>query len=813
MRRTTRTLLIFLALIASAQAQNTPFDMSPEQPLIQPALPQGGTAPSPAPAAPLEAPGGASRASDAPFNPLGALSPPSPPPAIDAPSSEPIGTTAAASDAAAGFFQYVVPSHQLRLDGEVAERSWVFYASQNQAVVPARLHVGYRNAIVVAPEASNLSVLINGQEVLTTPVRSPETVGKLVIDIPAGLLRTGENLMTFKASQRHRTDCSIVSTYDLWTDVDPASTYLEYLGESANRLAQLDDVRAVGVDQKGTQHIRIIAPAFEQVATSAPIMRLSQALSLIAGMPHQSVSVAPLADAAPSAGELPVFIGTVEELRPLLSTVPAGASTAAVASFQTYPGASGAPALVIAGPTWQSLGALVENLVASVQAERASGSLATRAWSGTDTVMLGSESRISFRDLRVASQEFSGRRFKTSFQVGVPADFYANAYGEGRILLDAAYSPAVLPGSHIDVYVNGTIASTVPISSRGGALLNHLPIKLTLQHFKPGVNEIDIEAILLTEQDAVCMPGTTAQSTARFALFDSSEFYIPDFARIATSPNLSATGGTGFPYGNVGSPISVVLGRVDADTFSSALTFVSKLASTAGTILPVDVMTPSVLTSGSNAIFVGMPSDMPPSVISQLNLQGDGRTSWSHTDVTRNLSDSSAVSVSDWRDRVGGGFFERQGAALSEWAQRNFNLSVAALRLRPAGDGPYMPPDSASMIVAQETSPDGTGSWTAVLSPDTRLLREGVDALAAHEAWQSMTGRVFVLEGADEFSSVPVSQFQFVETVTPSFANWRLIATNWLSDNIMAYGALLVAGALLVGLSTAALLSALGRRE
>ena len=71
------------------------------------------------------------------------------------------------------------------------------------------------------------------------------------------------------------------------------------------------------------------------------------------------------------------------------------------------------------------------------------------------------------------------------------------------ILLDAAYTPAVLPGSHIDIYVNDSIASTVPITSSGGGLPRHLPINVTMRHFRPGVNTIAIEAILETESDKV----------------------------------------------------------------------------------------------------------------------------------------------------------------------------------------------------------------------------------------------------------------------------------------------------------------------
>ena len=98
----------------------------------------------------------------------------------------------------------------------------------------------------------------------------------------------------------------------------------------------------------------------------------------------------------------------------------------------------------------------------------------------------------------------------------------------------------MLPGSHIDIYVNGNIASTVPITSRNGGIFRHLPIRVTMRHFRPGPNRIDIEAVLMTQADKICAPGASASHEPRFALFDSSELRVPRFARMAQLPNLAA---------------------------------------------------------------------------------------------------------------------------------------------------------------------------------------------------------------------------------------------------------------------------------
>ena len=202
---------------------------------------------------------------------------------------------------------------------------------------------------------------------------------------------------------------------------------------------------------------------------------------------------------------------------------------------------SGAPVLLISGPSWPAISAAIETIVSTVDrpATAIRDTLVTQRWSAPDAPLVLSATNLTFAQLGVKTTEFSGRRFRTSFNIAVPSDFYANAYGDATVLLDAAFTQNVLPGSHIDIYVNGNIASTVPISSTGGGIFRHLPIRVTMRHFKPGLNTLSLEAILMTKEDDICVPGTTAGTTPRFALFDTSEIHIPDFARIGQRPNLA----------------------------------------------------------------------------------------------------------------------------------------------------------------------------------------------------------------------------------------------------------------------------------
>jgi len=809
----------FLSLLCAAgtlQAQSTPFDMTPERgkPVISPSpiTPPIVTPPTPAvPQMPLPA-------IQAPAAPSTTQAPVPQPPvqsAVPAVAVTPPKVTPAAPDSPR---RYLIPADVLKLSGEIDDRSWSIYLTPEQAASPARFNMGYQNSVVVAPELSRLSVNINNISIVDEEVRSSDAPIEQSFEIPAGVLRPGSNLLSFQSKQRHRTDCTLESTYELWTDIDPSKTFLSFSNPAATRPSRLDDIRAIGVDSEGATKFKLIVPALEQLGTSTLLMRLSQGLGLLSNMPNQTFSFATSitdADSASAPGQMPIFVGTAAELQPLLGALPASVSGGAIASFVPFPGAPGTSALVLSGPTWQSIDGLVSSLSASTDGSvsAARNTLSTQAWRPLDTVFLSSDTTLSFSQLGVKTQEFAGRLFRTSFAVGIPADFYAKAYGQGQILLDAAYTDKVLPGSHIDIYVNGNIASTMPINTSGGGILRKLPINVTLRHFRPGVNTVVVEAALRTEADVACVPGSTAADTPRFALFDTTQFHMPDFARIGQTPNLAAVAGTAFPYGRSNDAVPLFMDRIDEDTLSAAATFLGKISEAAQRVIPVEVTVSAASIINQNALFVGSISQIPPTVLAQFQVADSSRTSWNQSGDNQNAVADADFTVDSWGQTLGGqGRISRQITSFKNWLQRSFDLSTSSMRFAPSSDESFAPSGAASFMVAQEGSPDGKGTWTLVTAPSSDMLREGVDALSKGANWGMLDGRIVTYEGAnDKFRTIAVNAFRFVPTEPLTFFNTRLIVANWLSDNIMSYSVLLAGVAVLLGFVTVVLLSRLGR--
>lgn len=769
-------LSVILATALPAAGQIAPFDMSPERARLPAA---------PAPPAP-----------DA-----GADLSPAPPPTDD--------TALLAGPSR----RYLIPFPDLVMAGEYARRSWSIYLTQEQAAAKATLNLAYQNAIVVAPEISRLGLTINGTQILDATIASSNDPSELTAEIPAGLLNAGMNDIIVEAVQRHRTDCTIDSTYELWTQIATDGTYLSFEDGNAGRWRRIEDVRAIGVDATGATRFNLIVPAVDQPTATPVVIRLAESLALMANMPDQSFTVSETVVSPPTAGEANVVVGTASELAGLLPVLPAGADTGPTVGLVDGPGIAPST-LVVSGPTWQAVEVAVEGLGKQVDRpiDVMRNSLATRLWRTPDVRMLFGATQIRFADLGVSTLEFAGRRVRTDFAVGVPSDFYATAYGEMTILLDAAYSPDVLPGSHIDIYVNDNIAATVPIIASGGEILRHLPIKVAMRHFRPGENVIAIEAVLLTDADRLCAPGATALDSGRFVLFDSSEFVMPDFARIGRTPELAALGGTGFPFSRAQSPVPVILDRTQLDSLSAAATLLARMSVAAGRLIPVDTNASIASLADRNAIVLSSISQVPPAVLAQVGVSDESRSTWG--DTVASVRPDTQATFDEWRERLRGSGWRGRVSRFEEWMDDTFNVSTESFRLFRAETPAFAPGGNASLLLASNYSPNGRGSWMLVAAPTTGALKDGVDELTRHATWRQLSGRITTLNPAtNSVARIPAESVRFIETQPFSLMNYRLIAANWLSSNALSYGLVLVILSIALGLATAGLLGALGRRN
>ena len=800
------------------------FDLRGSPPAARPAPSSGASEPA--------APANAAK----PFQ----MSPGTPAPNSTAPSSpaprsapKPTVTAAPVRPSAPRIERPILPFETLRLEGETDARSWTFHLTQDEASSGASISVGYKNAVVVMPEASRLRIVINGETVVDAAIQSPEDFKRVTASIRPGLLRAGSNFIRMEAVQRHRTDCTINATYELWTDVDSASTKLVFAEGATKTLRSLEDLPAIGVDAAGATTIRVVAPKVYRPEIRDRLLRLVQLIALRGRYARPVVQVVE-SDPGPSpVGTIKVVMGLAGELRGLLTGVPESALAQPLTMVLQEAGSVGST-LVVTGPNWSDLDAAIALIgaqaVNTAQIER--GVVDTASWHWPEVPTAFGRHSFRFADLGMSTQEFSGRRLKTQFILNLPPDFYATEYGEALLYVDAAYTAAVKPGSHFDVFVNGKISTQLVITTQGDIVKRHA-IRLPLKHFKSGLNTVTLEVGLLTDADDRCAPGETLSEANRFVLFDTSSLDFPDFGRIGREPDLSVLSAGHFPKDD-DVAATVVLGRPDPLNVSAAGTLLTRMARSAGKPVRA-VFANAASAEDESVLFIGAVEQIPSGFLNRVRVSEHLRMVWpatplqaanpsqqiASTDFTMtvkpNAMDRSGTASTDEVRKRWSESFRRQGiiqqtiGTVQDWMEETFSLSVASLSLKKRIDSPYEPPQRSTLLIAQNRTPE-SGVWTLVTARTEEALAAEMARMADPLLWSNVSGRAVALDARDSKLQVePIQDYAFVQTQPFALLNLRLVAANWMSANILQYALLMVAFCLFLGAVTYLLLRRLGR--
>jgi hypothetical protein len=754
----------------------------------------------------------------------------------------------------------IVPFAHLRLEGEVDFRSWTIYLSAAQAARGATLTVAFTNSVLVLPEASELRVYLNTREIMTTQIDSPDNTKVVAVPITPDMVRPGANAIRFEVDQRHRIDCSLQATYELWTRIEPRLTGLSFRGGDVP-LQSLAELPAVGVDTTGATRIRVLQPATMTATAQNHILEAVQTMAVRGRFEHPLVEIlTPGMQAPPQPGVVNLVMGTFADISRLVRDVSPDARSMPVAVLQDRPDIG--PTVFVAAPDERELTVALRRLEAEIDPiSRVNRIAATPPWHSPDAIEITGAERFSLRDAGVFTQEFSGRRFETHFQIELPPDFFAAAYGQATIDLDAAYTPAVLPGSRLNVYVNGALATALSFTTNDGRIFSKFPVRILLKNFRPGLNDVRISVNLLTDADTLCLPGGTVSTQQRFVLFNTTEFVFPPFARIGRVPDLASFGADGFPYSVGDRPIAVRVSGDSRDTLGATASLMARLAVTRGkrfNAVAVDSISSLI---GRPAIVVGAFSEVTPLVLQQTRVDRVIPQSWltpraagnrlqpeglSQYDAilkrmreqtreedslrNRNVSLDEFQSTDDlmtdersqteelydrWRTDV------RHGEGLAgllgdfrEWFARQFDVSFDALSNRNGEDTGPQVMEQATLIIAQAAAPQTVDdAWTLVTAPTPALLSASIASISASGQWDRMGGRLSAFQFDTEAVQVlPAENPLFVVTEPLSFQNMRLIAANWFSLNNGIYALVMIFAAVVLGVFTHRVIQPMGRK-
>ncbi len=716
-------------------------------------------------------------------------------------SAEPAAPVAAARTTA--LWHLPASADGMRIVGEAGTLSWPVYVPAQAAPTLKRFQIGFQAALQVMPEASWLTVSINGQALGRVPIAAPTGVKTLLVDIPPGVAQPGWNAVAISITQAHRVDCTVASTYELWTRIDPATT--GFLG-GPPKIASLADLPALPTDGSGATPLHLLLPREPSPTDLGRAVKVAERVALRGHFLH------PVVDTAPAASGLQIAVGTPGALAwlPNRGAKPGPGTT-------LDPGRDGAPLLVVSAATEDELDQAIEEFGRggpdAVGTEEGLGALARQ---GGRRLKPGTS--LSFDELGIRSRTFNGRLFHDAFDVVLPPDAYPADYAEAQLTLDGGYAAGLTEDARFTVRVNGIIDGNLDFVDPRGVVLQRRVIHMPLDPFHPGHNRIEIEAQLPNRADGTCDAIGAIGAKERFLLLGTSRLSLPPLARVAQFPNLAASLSGNLRVTPREAPRFFLPRATDA-AVSAVATLLANASVDTGT--PADaVFQRGVPQSGAGpAIVVATSADLPASLLGSAGIDAPtvaaawraaGRPAGSAAPglAAREATDTARLDA--WGQSVDDRWLGGFGASLQGLGDK-LTASLRAAGLLRYADSSLPITADTSFVFAQGMADDTP--LTLVTARDDRSLAAGAVELTEPTRLAGLDGRAASFDdGASGATLVPARDTTFFRTQDLSMGNDRLVAAGWVSKHAAWYiGAVLLA-VLLLGGSTSAFL-VLSRRK
>jgi len=668
---------------------------------------------------------------------------------------------------------------ELIFRGENASRDWPVYLSPAEAARAASFQLAMLNAVVVLPDRSSLKLSVNGHPLSTLPVRSPEGITVVRVKIPAGVLTPGVNKVHMNVALTHRVDCSVKATYELWALLDPAKTGIALEGGLPYSVRSLDELAAEPLAEDGTTRIHL------RMADDADPESIGLAGRFINVLVRRAGLARPIVDVGPELGRGSGFD------------------------------------VVLSGATDAELDERISELDRIAPKQTVAQSLA-------EGVAIDAGARKSFAELGFETDNFAGRHYMSSVDLKLPSDFFPASHDRVRLLIDGGDSGLLDQNSELIFWVNGTIVSSMPLVPGKPEQFAHKLVELPLRSFRPGHNELAIEAMTSSPLDRQC-DLVAAHRDTRLTIAGTSELEFPQFARLGAVPQLpSALAGGAGP--EKGGRLNLYLPDLERASIGTALTVLANMTSVDGrtaaplvhleppglgdapgvVIAPIDQLPEKLAAPLRKLIAPSAAPDEAADVSGQAGAVVDA-------DARRGVEQTPASSATPFNDmnRVA-------EAGLAMLRSRGFFFSIDD---RDAGALPF----SANSLLIGAVSPAGApqtiggveipqivsdaSQWLVITAQTSDGCASGVERLVANGQWSALAGEAVSLDlETHQLRSVQPSRVAYVAPGGLALSDIRPILGGVVSDNILLSLAALILLMSILGASTHAMIRRMGAR-
>jgi len=771
---------------------------------------------------------------------------------------------------------YHLPTSEegLRLHGESASLRWPVYIAEQQLAGDITLRLAYKNAVSVMPEASNISVEINGVMIGKRTVQSPDRSRTLQFRVPSHILVPGYNAVRVVARQRHRVDCSVGATHELWTDIDPAKTgFVFSAGNSV--LNTLDGLSALARNKGGQVRMRLLAPNLDDIGQVERSMALAQHAAVHAHFENAHVEVA---DSVGDGPGLDVYSGDLATLQRIAPAYAKAVRDRAGLQILSRDGDERVALVLLQDAANAGDKPFHSNLKSLFHNRALRGSPAgIRAARLDRSTAIENGRPVRFDQFGLASEEFDGRLYRRTIRLDLPSDYFAADYNQAEIHLATAYAAGLDRNSKLIVRVNGVTITGFAMARPSGYVYKNKMLRVPLSSFRPGTNTLEFEARLSNESDRACDPANQISSAKRFVISGKSTIRFPRLAHLARLPDLGGTVSSGFPYviNGKAQPTTISVATPGYDGLSAVASFATQIAVRAGTPLKFDLEYGQLRADAQNAIVVGAFNDLPTKMISRLKGfdKGAFSTAWLPEAPSLNDRQFAAYNLERAPRDVGIDYMSTAGIAEAKTAPEEEFKAQSANSLKPTstpfgaqqgadqpfaqtnqedlfdnwtdgGDKPepgrekgigvsdqisqlvgsafgygkssdpkagVIANTQSDLLLSQAMAPGNDRAvWTVLTARDETALRSGAALLARPAIASHIGGETASINAVDRTVTSTVVGQNYVQLRGFSLRNAHLIVAGWFSNNHFVFSLLLLGGILGGGLISSLLLKRVG---
>ena len=377
-----------------------------------------------------------------------------------------------------------------RLTGEAASERFILFMPQDPG--EAELLLTHRTGIESLSTRSSLGEFVNGTALGQIEPDNFSGFASDSLEIPAGVLRAGRNLVEIRARHTHRIACGPDASFALWTDID----------------AENSGVR-IAADMFGDGPICFMAAIAAQAGRGMPVtfLRPDPDLPMLDAAPFIAQAAIALGGTPPDIVSAPYW--RMEDDTPQLARITAFPTGEGPSRPRFLRGGDGA--LVLFVDLAQDYSPVMAELLSQDDMGRKIG-----------PAPLTPGRAQPFSGLGIDRMQGQGRYLTLSVEFALPWDWVLLASQKARLDLDYQFAAGLPEGAVLLVKVNGTTVRLLPLDNAGGQAIPTLPISFGARVLQPGVNRLEFEALIPGDPpDMACPPmdGPMLEISPRSQLF------------------------------------------------------------------------------------------------------------------------------------------------------------------------------------------------------------------------------------------------------------------------------------------------------